>query len=324
MATVRRFLAVTVAVAAAALALAAPTARAAQPGGVLVIGDSLEELTSPYLSKFLPGIPITVNAVGGSNSYQILELFEESYDPSQRVIVFDAGTNDNPSYPQILAENLGKVAAMVGNRCMVVPTIHGLHPGGVDDSGKNRVVAEFAASRPGTQTPDWQGAVFRHPELMQADNLHPIEAGAELRARLIAQGVMGCLAYESGATASSAPSRGPALAQAPARIPQSHEMERREAAISRAIGVELLRQVAARAIAAVLYPEVSSRLGNWHRFVAICAPRDATFCLRCHHGDDERSMDRRAARRPDSAGGSWVRSDQRPDRQIRRSSRGPL
>jgi hypothetical protein len=243
---------VAIVVLAVGIAAFAPAARAAQPGGVLVVGDSLEELTSPYLAKFLPGVPLTINAVGGYNSYQILELFEESYDPSQQVIVFDAGTNDNPSYPQILAENLGKVAATVGNRCMVVPTIHGLHPGGVDDSGKNRTVAEFAASRPGTQTPDWQGAVFSHPELMQADNLHPIEAGAELRARLIAQGVMGCLAYESGgASVSSAPSR-PALAEAPARIPQVREMERREAAISRAIGLELLRQTAASTLAAIL------------------------------------------------------------------------
>jgi hypothetical protein len=242
------------AIAAVALALAMfapPAARAAPAGGVLIVGDSLEELTSPYLSKFLPGIPLTIDAVGGYNSYQILELFEESYDPSQRVIVFDAGTNDNPSYPQILAENLSKVAAMVGARCMVVPTIHGLHPGGVDDSGKNRAVAEFAASRPGTQTPDRQGAVFRHPELMQADDLHPIKAGAELRARLIAQGVMGCFAAESGASASSAPSW-PALEEAPARIPQVREMERREVAISRAIGMELLRQTAASTLAALL------------------------------------------------------------------------
>jgi hypothetical protein len=243
-----------VAVVALATGILAPAARAAPPGGVLVVGDSLEELTSPYLAKFLPGIPLTINAVGGYNSYQILELFEESYDPSQRVIVFDAGTNDNPSYPQILAENLSKVAATVGNRCMVVPTIHGLHPGGVDDSGKNRTVAEFAASRPGTQTPDWAGAVARHPELMQADNLHPIEAGAELRARLIAQGVMGCLAGSTGAgaSASSAPSRGPALAEAPAHISQVRAMERREAAISRAIWMALLDQTAASALAGLL------------------------------------------------------------------------
>jgi hypothetical protein len=251
MPTVKSWVGVTVLAAALALAALAPSAQAARPGGVLVVGDSLEELTSPYLARLLPGIPLTVNAVGGYNSYQILELFEESYDPSQQVIVFDAGTNDNPSYPQILAENLGKVAARVGDRCMVVPTIHGLHPGGVDDSGKNRTVAEFAASRPGTQTPDWQGAVFAHPELMQADDLHPIEAGAELRGRLIAQGVMACLAGSRDSGASSAPAR-PVLEQAPAHLPQAHEMERREAEISRAIGMELLRWTAASTLAALL------------------------------------------------------------------------
>ncbi len=238
--------------AAVALTLLAPSARAAEPGGVLVVGDSLEELTSPHLARFLPGIPLTIAAVGGYNSYQIFDLFEESYDPSQRVIVFDAGTNDNPSYPEILAGNLVKVAAMAGNRCLVVPTIHGLHPGGVDDSGKNLVVREFAAARPGTQTPDWQAAVFRHPELMQADNLHPTEAGAELRAQLIARGVMGCLAYQSGAGVSSTQSAGPALETAPAPLPHVREMERREAEIAQAIGTELLRQTAAQTVAAIL------------------------------------------------------------------------
>jgi hypothetical protein len=248
MPTVGRWAGTMVVTALLALALLTPAARAAPPGGVLVVGDSLEELTSPYLAKYLPGIPLTVNAVGGYNSYQIYDLFQESYDPSQRVIVFDAGTNDNPGYPQILAGNLAKVAAIVGDRCMVVPTIHGLHPGGVDDSGKNRAVAEFAASRPGTQTPDWQGAVFRHPELMQADNLHPIEAGADLRARLIAEGVMGCLAYDSGAGVSSAPTRGPVLASAPARIPHVNAMAERQVEVTRAIAMEVLRQAAAAAI----------------------------------------------------------------------------
>ena len=77
------------------------------------------------------------------------------FDPSHQVIVFDAGTNDNPNYPEILPSRLRAVAEAVGNRCMVVPTIHGLSVGGVDSSGKNRVVRAFAASRPSTQTPDW-------------------------------------------------------------------------------------------------------------------------------------------------------------------------
>lgn len=162
-------------------------------GGVLVVGDSLEVLTIPYLDKYLSGVNVTTNAVGGYNSFQIYDLFQESYDPSQSVIVFDAGTNDNPNYPEILAGNLEKVAGQIGNRCLVVPTIHGLIVDGVGNDGKNQVVTQFASSRPGTQTPDWAGAVAQHPELMQADDLHPIAAGADLRAQIIAEGVRACL-----------------------------------------------------------------------------------------------------------------------------------
>jgi hypothetical protein len=113
------------------------------------------------------------------------------------VIVFDAGTNDNPNYPEILAGNLQAVTEVIGDRCMVVPTIHGLVVDGVGNEGKNQVVREFAASRPGTQTPDWAGAVQQHPELMQADDLHPIAEGADLRAKLIAEGVKACLSGSS-------------------------------------------------------------------------------------------------------------------------------
>ena len=224
-----------------ALALTAPSARAGGSGGVLVVGDSLEELTSPYLKQYLPGVPLTINAVGGYNSYQIYDLFRESFQPSQQVVVFDAGTNDNPAYPQILAENLGKVAATVGDRCMVVPTIHGFTVDGIDNTGKNKVVAEFAASRLGTQTPDWAGAVAAHPELMQADDLHPIAEGADLRARLIAQGVKACLGVAT-ATASSPP-RAPAIESGPELAPVS-KMARRQTTVTRAIATELARGVA--------------------------------------------------------------------------------
>jgi hypothetical protein len=196
-------------VAVLALGAIAPAARAKEGSGrVLVVGDSLEELTSPYLGHLLPGVPLTVNAVGGSNSFQIFDLFQESYEPSDSVIVFDAGTNDDPEYPQILAENLQKVVQTVGNRCIVVPTIHGFTVNGVDNAGKNKVVAEFAASRPGTQTPDWAGFVHTHPQLMQSDNLHPIEAGAEDRARLIAEGVERCLRGEPNVPVASGANEG--------------------------------------------------------------------------------------------------------------------
>jgi hypothetical protein len=166
-------------------------------GEVLVVGDSLEVGTSPYLDDYLPGVPLTINAEGGYNSIQIFDLFQESYDPTQSVIVFDAGTNDNPAYPEILASNLDKVAGIVGNRCLVVPTIHAPPVGGIDSSGKNDVVRSFAASHPKTEVPDWARAAATHPELMQPDDLHPIAAGADYRAQLIARGVKACLARDS-------------------------------------------------------------------------------------------------------------------------------
>jgi hypothetical protein len=223
----------------AALALIAPPAGASGNGGALVVGDSLEVLTIPYLKRYLPGIPLTTNAVGGYNSYQIFDLFEQSYDPSQSVIVFDAGTNDNPAYPQILAENLSAVAARIGDRCMVVPTIHGLTVDGVGNEGKNRVVEAFAASRLGTQVPDWAGAVAAHPELMQADDLHPIPAGADYRAQLIAQGIEGCLAFMH------APTREPLLESGPELAPVG-KFARRQAAIARSIATSLGEAVALR------------------------------------------------------------------------------
>jgi hypothetical protein len=242
----------TVALLLALAALIATASPAAAAPRVLVVGDSLAELTSPYLSRYLPGVELTVNAAGGYNSYQIFDLFQESYDPSMQVVVFDAGTNDNPSYPEILAGNLEKVAAIVGDRCLVVPTIHGLHPGGVDDTGKNRVVAEFAASRPGTQVPDWEAAVAAHPELMQADNLHPIEAGADYRAQLIAQGIDGCLAY-SQAVASAPPepaSGGPRPEVEP--IATVGRLQARQRQVMGAIRADVLRQAAASLVAGTI------------------------------------------------------------------------
>jgi lysophospholipase L1-like esterase len=236
-----------------AVLCAAPARSAAAE--VLVVGDSLEVLTSPYLKQDLPGISVKVNAVGGYNSYQIRELFEESYEPSQRVIVFDAGTNDNPAYPQILAENLSRVAQTVGNRCMVVPTIHGFVVNGVNNDGKNRVVREFAASRPGTQVPEWAGWVHTHKDLM-ADELHPGPEGAELRARLIAHGVMACLGLAPSVQSASAPAAPatPALESRPETIEPVDRMATRETELIGAVTAALLGQAAASMIESLTAP----------------------------------------------------------------------
>lgn len=237
-----------------ALALA-PAAGAATRADVLVVGDSLEELTSPYLPNYLPGVKLTVDAVGGSNTFEILDLFEESYDPAQTVIVFDGGTNDNPHYPQILEENLGKVAATIGDRCMVVPTIHGYTVEGADNHGKNSVVHRFAASRPGTQTPDYASLVNHDPELLQSDNLHPTEEGAERRAELIAQGILGCVAYEESAGVAAAPEA--SASQVEVKTTRLHpvgKLAAREEALYGEVASGVIREAAILAILRALLP----------------------------------------------------------------------
>ncbi len=246
-----------------ALASLAPPATATEgSGGVLVVGDSLEELTSPYLRRYLPGVPLRIDAVGGYNSFQIYDLFERSYDPSQSVIVFDAGTNDNPAYPEILAGNLQKVSERIGDRCLVVPTIHGLIVDGVGNQGKNRVVRAFAASRPGTQTPNWAAVAVSRPELMQADDLHPTPSGADYRAQLIARGVRGCLAYAAGAAPPGGGRRAPQIESAP-RLAPLHAMARRQAAQAEAIATALaagaaLRSAPGRLLAVAMLTMASS------------------------------------------------------------------
>jgi hypothetical protein len=225
-----------------ALALLAPaTAPAASGnGGVLVVGDSLELLTIPYLERHLPGVRLTTNAVGGYNSNQIFALFEQSYDPSHSVIVFDAGTNDNPAYPEILAGNLNAVAERVGDRCMVVPSVYGFTVNGVDNTGKNAVVRSFAASRPGTQVPDWYRVAATRKELMQSDDLHPTAAGADHRARLIADGIKACLGF------AQASGGGEAAVEPAPELPPARKFARRQAAMSAAIATSLGAAVAMR------------------------------------------------------------------------------
>ena len=227
------------------LGLLVPAGATAAPK-VLVVGDSLQESTSLYLDQYLPGVELTVNAVGGSNTFEILDLFEETYDPAMSVVVFDGGTNDNPNYPEILAENLAKVAATVGDRCMVVPTVHGYTVEGANNRGKNRVVHEFAASRPGTQTPDWATVANTRYDLLQPDRLHPSEEGADYRAQLIAEGILNCLSYME--TRAAPLPELPAAATStvePEAIETVSRMARREQQLIGELGVAALGRVAA-------------------------------------------------------------------------------
>jgi lysophospholipase L1-like esterase len=190
----------------------AAVAAAPAHAGVLVVGDSLEVGSGPYLRAAVPGI--RVDAVKGRSSTQGVQVLAARLSPADSVVVFPLGTNDSPSSPAVLAADLSEAARLAGDRCMVVATI--VRP--LDVSALNRVVLAFAA-RTGAQVVDWRGAVRAFPTLVGADGVHSNASGYALRASLIAEAIDACRSGGAGAGASGIPAPRNPNARPPARAP---------------------------------------------------------------------------------------------------------
>jgi lysophospholipase L1-like esterase len=162
----------------------------APPGGTLVIGDSLEVGSGPYLRGALPGV--SVDAEKGRTSSEGVRVLARRLNGSVAVIVFPLGTNDSPSNPAALAADLGAVRQLAGDRCVVVATLARPPVGGVSMAGLNRVVERFAAQT-GAQVADWHTVVRSIPSLLGRDRIHATAEGYSLRASLLAGAVQGCL-----------------------------------------------------------------------------------------------------------------------------------
>lgn len=130
---------------ASAAVLAGPPVASAQPsGGVLVIGDSLEVGTGPYLRQELQGVaPLTVDARTGRPSPEGVSVLRSRLLAGHSVVVFDLGVNNDPSLPQILEADLQTVRELVGDRCLVVASLIRSPVNGTTIEAANRVVRSF-------------------------------------------------------------------------------------------------------------------------------------------------------------------------------------
>jgi len=207
---------------ATAAVLTAPAAALpAPPDRTLVIGDSLEVGSGPYLRNVLPGV--SVDAEKGRTSNEGVRVLAQRLDPSVGVIVFPLGTNDSPSNPAGLAVDLAAVRQLAGDRCIVVATIARPRLRGVSVAGLNGVVEQFAAQT-GAQVADWRTVVRSIPSLLGPDGVHATAEGYSLRASLLAEAVQACLVGvgPSGIPAPRDPNARPpereAVAEAPAPL----------------------------------------------------------------------------------------------------------
>lgn len=181
----------------ATLALGAVTPRRAASAPeppVLVVGDSLEVGTGPYLRRELSSQPLTVDARTGRPSTEGVGVLRARLRPQHRIVVFDLGTNDDPSQPARLASDLAAARRLAGDRCLVVSTLSRPPLAGVPIDRLNQVVRDFVAQTPAAVLVDWRAEATAHPALLSPDGVHPVPQGYAIRARLVADGVRRCLA----------------------------------------------------------------------------------------------------------------------------------
>jgi hypothetical protein len=176
---------------AVAAVLSASPAGAQEAGGpVLVVGDSLEVGSAPYLRQALPGIPLEVDAERSRSSSAGLRVLATELRPDHEAIVFALGTNDLSA--ATLASNLAAAQALAGGRCLVVATIARPSQRGSSTAELNRAVEDFA-SRSGAQVMDWRSAALSTPGALGRDRIHATGQGYALRGSLLAEAVQGCL-----------------------------------------------------------------------------------------------------------------------------------
>jgi lysophospholipase L1-like esterase len=175
----------------AVVATLGPGAGAAMAEDVLVVGDSLEVGTGPHLKRELAGREVQVDARTGRPSPEGLQVLRSLLRPGHKVVVFDLGTNDDPSRPAVLRANLAGALSLAGDRCLVISTLRRPPLNGVPVDAMNAEIERLRAV-PNVIVVDWHGFTEERPSLIGPDGVHATPEGYVQRAAEMANGVELC------------------------------------------------------------------------------------------------------------------------------------
>jgi hypothetical protein len=238
-----------------ALVLSGGAASAQAPGPVLVVGDSLEVGTGPRLKRELSGVDVTVDARKGRPSPEGVGVLRAMIRPAHRVIVFDLGTNDDPSQPGRLRTSLAAARELAGGRCLVVATLVRPPLNGVGIGAMNDVVERFASTTSTVRLADWRATASGSRELISRDGVHATPDGYAARARLVADAVRSCSdepgTREPPASGARRPGATPEPQRRIPRIAPQEGLDELVASLPRELGLTLLRGAAGLVEAAV-------------------------------------------------------------------------
>lgn len=174
----------------AALALG-PGATAAAAADVLVVGDSLEVGTGPHLKRELANREVEVDARTGRPSAEGLAVLRSRLRPGHRVVVFDLGTNDDPSRPEVLRSSLRGAASLAGKRCLVLSSLRRPPLNGVTVDALDAEIERYRPL-PNVRIADWRGFTEERPNLMAPDGVHATPEGYSERGSLVALAIRLC------------------------------------------------------------------------------------------------------------------------------------
>jgi GDSL-like Lipase/Acylhydrolase family len=169
------------------VALACPTAHAAQ-GPVLVLGDSLAVGMRPFLGSMLPDREVVWDARTGRTTPQgLARLRADLPQVAPTTVVVSLGTNDG-SDPGHFASRMRRLLfALPPTACVVWPAIYRPPRKGPYEA-LNRVLRRQARSDPRFVVPRWDVVVLRG-EVRLPDGLHPDEFGFLHRSRIVASAI---------------------------------------------------------------------------------------------------------------------------------------
>jgi hypothetical protein len=169
------------------VALACPTARAAQ-APVLVLGDSLAVGMRPFLGSMLPGREVVWDARTGRTTPQgLARLRADLPQVTPTTVVVSLGTNDGSDPGRFASRMRRLLLALPPTACVVWPAIYRPPRKGPYEA-LNRVLRRQARIDPRFVVPRWDVVVLRG-EVRLPDGLHPDEFGFHQRSRIVASAI---------------------------------------------------------------------------------------------------------------------------------------